>query len=292
MIKYKKTASDIIFRVFLIIFMTLVVLVTIYPLWYILIGSFNEGLDFLRGGVYLFPRKFTWENYAVVFDNQDLIKGFIVTVARTVIGSVTHTLFTATFAYGFMQKKLRLKKAYFGLCVFTMFVNGGLIPTYIVITMLGFTDNILVYFIPTLFSFWDGLILMNFFRGIPESLYESARLEGAGEYRIFYSIVIPLSVPGLAAILMFSLVGHWNSYFDSMLYMVRNTDLRTLQHIIMNMIKSKKNINSGVLLPDSQVTSDAIQFASMVVATLPIIVAFPFLQKYFIAGVLVGSVKE
>ena len=292
MIHYKKSAGDIAFKIILALIMTSIVLLTLYPLWYIVVASFNEGLDFARGGVYFFPRKFTLKNYSIVFANDDLLRGFIITIARTVIGSVTHTLFTAIFAYGFMQKKLKFKKLYFRLCVFTMFVNGGMIPTYIIITELGFQDNFLVYIIPTLFSFWDGLIFVNFFSGIPDSIYESARIEGANEYRIFYQIVIPLSIPGFAAILMFSVVGHWNAYFDSMLYMVRNTEMRTVQHIIMLMIKNKNTTNTGVLLPDSNVTSDAIQFASMVVATIPVVIAFPFLQKYFIAGVLTGSVKE
>ena len=217
MMKYKNSAGDVAFKTFLGVFMFIVVVCTIYPFWYVIVGSLNEGVDFARGGVFFFPRAFTFENYAQVFSNSSLLSAFIVTIMRTVIGATTHTLFTAIFAYGFMQRKLKGKKFYFGLCVFTMFVNGGMIPTYIVITKLGFSDNFLVYIIPTLFSFWDGLIFANFFRGIPESVYESARIEGAGEYRIFFHIVIPLSIPGIMAIMMFSFVGHWNAYFDSML---------------------------------------------------------------------------
>ena len=291
MMKYKRSVGDVGFKIFLAIFMTIVVICTIYPFWYVIVGSFNEGLDFAKGGVFFFPRAFTFENYAQVLSNESVFKGLFVTIFRTVIGAVTHTLFTALFAYGFMQKGLKGKRLYFGLCLFTMFVNGGMIPTYIIITKLGFSDNFLVYIIPTLFSFWDALIFVNFFRGIPESVYESARIEGAGEYRIFLSIVIPLSIPGLMAIMMFSFVGHWNAYFDSMLYMVRNTDMRTLQHIIMDMIKSKKSAITGVSAASSKLTSDSVQFASMIVATLPIVIAFPFLQKYFVSGVLTGSVK-
>lgn len=292
MIRYKKTVGQKTFTAVNAIAMFAIVLTALYPFWYILVGSFNEGLDFVRGGVYFFPRAFTLENYKVVFANDDLVRGFLITVLRTLVGSITHTLFTALFAYGFMQKRLKFRKFYFGLCVFTMFVSGGLVPTYIIITKLGFQDNILVYIIPTLFSFWDALIFSNFFAGIPQSVYESARMDGASEHRIFYQLVVPLSVPGFAAIFMFSAVGHWNAYFDSMLYMVRNTQLRTLQHIIMLMVKSQGSSNAGVLLPGVRVTSDSVQFASMVVSIVPIVLTFPFLQKYFVAGILTGSVKE
>ena len=189
------------------------------------------------------------------------------------------------------------KNFYAILCLIPMFVAGGTVPYYQVIVKLHLNNTFWVYILPGLFSYWNVLIVRTFFTGIPEALVESARIEGAGEYRILWQIVFPISLPVVAALVIFTSVGHWNSYFDSMIFMSSRKELYTLQHIVMKLVTEKdaaKNMaSSGVNLGivSNNVTSDSIQFASIIVSILPIVAVYPFMQKYFIKGVLIGSVK-
>lgn len=294
MVKYKKSAAGVAFDLFNVLFMLLVMFCTVYPFWYVVVGSLNDSTDFLRGGVFFWPRKFSLLNYSEVFGNDSLLNAFGVTIARTAVGVVTHIVFTGIFAYGMAYKNLMGKKVYSIICIIPMFIGGGIIPYYLLLVNLGLTNTFWVYIVPWLFSFWDSLILRMGFQSIPDSLFESARIEGAGEIRIFWKIALPLSLPIFAAIAIFNGVGQWNSYFDSLLYNANTEQFKTLQHLIVEMIKRNEG-NSGNIGPGgmpTKVTSESLQYASIVVATLPIVLIYPFLQKFFVKGVLVGAVKE
>ena len=294
MVKYKKSAAGVAFDLFNVLFMLLVMFCTVYPFWYVVVGSLNDSTDFLRGGVFFWPRKFSLLNYSEVFGNDSLLNAFGVTIATTAVGVVTHIVFTGIFAYGMAYKNLMGKKVYSIICIIPMFIGGGIIPYYLLLVNLGLTNTFWVYIVPWLFSFWDSLILRMGFQSIPDSLFESARIEGAGEIRIFWKIALPLSLPIFAAIAIFNGVGQWNSYFDSLLYNANTEQFKTLQHLIVEMIKRNEG-NSGNIGPGgmpTKVTSESLQYASIVVATLPIVLIYPFLQKFFVKGVLVGAVKE
>lgn len=291
-VKYQKKAGEVIFDVCNCVLMAVILFITIYPIWYVLVGSLNEGNDFLKGGIYFFPRKFTFENYIEVFNTPELLNAFLVTVARTVVGVVTHVLFTGLFAFGFCRKGLVLKKLYWVICIIPMFIGGGLIPFYLLLVDLHLTDTFWVYIIPALFSFWDVLILSNFYNGIPESLFEAARIDGMGEFKLFFKIVFPLSLPVFAAIALFTGVGQWNSFFDSLLYNPLSPQYKTLQHLVVEMLKDATTTGGTTHGGGKGTTTESVQYASIMVSTIPILVIYPFLQKYFVYGVMTGAVKE
>lgn len=295
MVKAKKSAGEKVFDIVNCTVMAILIFATVYPFWYVIVGSFNEGLDFNKGGIYFWPREWSFANYEKVFQNDDLVNALFITVSRTVIGVVTHTLFTGLFAFGFYRKDLVFKRVYWIICIIPMFIGGGTIPYYLWLQKLGLTDNFLVYIIPWMFAFWDVLVLTSFFDGIPASLCESARIDGISEFGLFFKIIFPLSLPVFAALALFNGVGQWNSFFDSLLYNMGAPELKTLQHVVVLMLKDAQETSSGGFVPGgshANTTSTSVQYASIVVTTLPILVLYPFLQKYFVYGVMTGAVKE
>jgi len=268
---------------------------TLFPLWTVIVGSFNQGLDYMYGGVYFWPRVWTIDNYYMVVRDVSIWKGYLVTIGRTVIGTVTSVLFTSIVAFGIGRKGLKGRKFYYWFMMVTMFFGGGLIPYFILLKTLNLLNNFLVYVVPSLFSVYNMIVLTTFFSQLPESLYEAARLDGAGEYRIFFTLVLPLSKPVLSTVILWSVIGHWNSYLDSMYY-VTNPDLYSLQYVLMRII-NKSSVptgGSGTLPPGilETVTAKTISFAAIVVSVLPVLVTYPFLQKYFAGGITTGAVKE
>jgi len=283
--------------------MILLVMIVImaYPLWFILVGALNEGQDYMRGGVYLWPRAFTLDNLKVVFSGKGgsngILLSFRVTVLKALIGTVTSVAFTCLVSYGLTRPNLRFKKIYIPFIMFTMFFSGGLIPYFILIRDLKLYNSFLVYIIPGLFSVWNMIIIQSFMRELPEALVESAKIDGAGEYKIFFRIIIPLCKPVIAAIALFTIVGHWNSYFDSMMY-TNDAALQTIQLYLKKVI-TDPSVAAGLgkqavtIVPDSaaKITAQSVKMAAMAVTALPVIAVYPFLQKYFVKGMTIGAVK-
>lgn len=291
--KKKLEAFDIVNGAIMVVMM----LVMLFPFWYCVAGSFNDGTDYLRGGIYLWPRKFVLSNYKAVFRDASIFNAFRVTIAKSVIGTATSLLVTSLAAYAMTRPTLKGKKFYAPFMTLTMYFGGGLIPYFLVIKNLNLYDSFWVYIIPGLFSVWNMIILRSFFAELPEGLVEAAKMDGAGEYRIFFQIVLPLSKPVLATIVLFSLVGHWNSYFDSMMY-TSSQSLQTIQFFLKKMITDPGTASSlassaAMAIPSEarKVTPQTIKLAAMVVTSLPIICVYPFLQKYFVKGTMIGSVK-
>lgn len=291
--KQKKNAFDYIN----IILMLAMMFVMIYPLWYIIVGSLNDGHDYMRGGVYFWPREFTIDNYQAIFYENTIVSAFAVTILKCLVGTVTSVFFTTWVAYGITRPNLKGKKFYIPFIMFTMFFSGGLIPYFVLIKDIGLYDSFWVYVIPGLFSVWNMVIIQSFLRDLPSEISEAAKIDGAGEYKIFFKIIIPLSKPVLAAITLFTVVGHWNSYFDAMMY-TNNPDLQTIQLFLRKVINDPAISTSlgnqaAQIVPDSvrRITPQSIKFATMVVTALPIILVYPFLQKYFVKGVTIGAVK-
>ncbi|SFM45909.1 putative aldouronate transport system permease protein [Paenibacillus sp. 1_12] len=271
----------------------LIVCMTLYPFYYVLVLSFNQGSDSVVGGVYLWPRNFTVDNYATFMSDSNWYKAFGVTVSRAIVGSVLGVLFTLLMAYGLAAKDLLFQKTYFTIVIFAMYFSGGLIPYYVVLRSLGLLNTFWVYVIPTMISTFFLLIAVSFFREIPQELRESAHLDGAGEVSIFIRIILPISKPLIATMALFMGVGQWNAWLDSV-YFVQNDNLRTLTFRMIETInKSRVPIDAIAFASDaSNVTSYSLQVTALIVSIAPIICVYPFLQKYFVQGIMLGSVKE
>lgn len=276
------------------ILMLVICFVSLYPVWYTVIISFNDSSDALRGGIYWWPRKFSLESYKTVFQDTTIIRAFMVTVLRTLIGTVTSVFFTAMVGYALSKKHIMGNKFYTILGTITMFFTGGLIPSFITLKNLGLYNNFLVYIIPSLFNFYNMIIFRSFFNELPAGLEESARLDGANDLMIFIRIVIPLSAPVIATIALFNGVGHWNDYFTGVLY-INDAELQPIQTYLFRIIASASASKTVVAMPAGvtaqQVSSQSVRLATMVVTTFPIMCVYPFLQKYFVKGMLIGSIK-
>lgn len=293
----KRSLGDSIFSITNGIFMLLVMVVTLYPFLNTIAVSFNNGLDTIRGGIYLWPREWTLQNYVSVFQNPNLTQAAFISVARTVIGTVVQLFCTAMLAYVLSRKEYMFNKLVTTLFVMTMYFSGGLIPGYMLIKQVGLLNSFWVYIIPGLIGVFNMIVIRTYIQGLSEGLIESAKMDGAGDFRIFMRIILPLSKPVLATVALFIAVGQWNSWFDSMLYTAGNRNLTTLQYELMKLLSSATS-QGGTVNVDSyknvtnMVTPVSIRAAITVVTAMPIVLLYPFLQKYFVTGLTIGGVKE
>ena len=294
--KRKKTSvGDTIFVICNTLFMILFVLITLYPILNTVAISLNDGTDALRGGIYLWPRKFTWKNYLTVLQKDNLLTGAYISVARTVVGTLLALIANAILAFIVSRKRFLFKKQLSLFWVITMYVNGGMIPTFLLYKNLGMTNSFWVYVIPGMFSAFNMLVIRTYMNGLPESLEESAQLDGAGYTTIFWKITSPLCKPVYATVALFVAVGQWNSWFDAMLYNRMSQHLTTLQYELMKLLSSVTNQgNSAEAMKNAAdaVTPTSVRAAATVLTMLPIICLYPFLQRYFVAGLTIGGVKE
>lgn len=297
--KRKKRISFSAFDAVNIFLLLIVAVVTLYPFYNVLIISLNDPTDTLMGGLYTHVRKFTFDNYMHFFSNKDFAGSFAMSVLRTVVGVPTSVLFTAAFAYGVSKKYLVGQKLILRLMMITMYVNGGLIPTYILIRSIGLYENFLVYIIPALFSAYNAIILITFFKGIPAEIEESVRVDGGNDLVIFFRIVLPISIPVIATIALFNAVTQWNSWFDTILYGGRK--LMTLQAKLVEIIRdadaarkleaSGQAITASIVRAHFKPTVESVKATAMMVTAVPIVLVYPFAQKYFVKGIMVGSLK-
>jgi putative aldouronate transport system permease protein len=289
-------ASDMIFDIINYSLLAIIFIITLYPFYYVLILSFNNGLDAMRGGIYLWPREFTLDNYKMFLNDQTWSTALIVTVMRTVIGTILSLFFTCLVAYGLSFEKLLFRRFYMLLVIICMYFSGGLIPYYMTLKYIGLLNNFMVYIIPTLINFFFVLVAISFFQDIPKEMRESAMLDGASEITILTRIILPVSTPLLATIALFIGVGHWNSWFDSAFF-VNDENLRTLGYLMMEIInKSQISASTGgtaalAAASNQSTTSTSVQMTAVIIAIAPIICVYPFLQKYFVKGIMIGSVK-
>lgn len=267
-------------------------IIIIVPLWNILISSFTSGRSLNSGEFRLWPENFSLENYRAVFRDTSIWNAFFISIAKTVVGVITHVFFTAMFAYPLSKPDLAGRKFYTSIGIITMFFGGGIIPTYLLIKSLGLLNSFWVYIIPALFSYYDAIILMNFFRGVPSSLEESAKMDGASDWRIFLQIYLPLSKPSLATIALFNGVNQWNDFFTTKLYITDEKlyplQMKLYEIIVQSQMQAVQNPGSYAI----ETTTRGVQLATIVVTTIPILVIYPLLQRYFISGMMLGAVKE
>ena len=294
--KRRKTSfGDKIFTVCNVLFMIAFVVITLYPVLNTLAISLNDGTDALRGGIYLFPRKFTMKNYITVLEKDNLVTGAYITVARTVVGTVFSLVTNAILAYIVSRKRFLFKQQLSLFWVVTMYVNGGMIPTFLLFKGLHLTNSFWVYVIPGMISAFNMLVIRTYMNGIPDSLEESAQLDGAGYMTIFWKIISPLCKPVYATVALFVAVGQWNSWFDAMLYNRMSSEYTTLPYELMKLLSSVTNQgNSAEAMKNAAgtVTPTSVRAAATILTMLPIVCLYPFLQRYFVTGLTIGGVKE
>lgn len=292
-----KTMEDHIFSLVIAVVMTLVVIMTVYPFWYILVQSFNDGQDAIRGGIYFWPRTFSIDNYSTLLADTSWLNGILISVSRTVLGTLIGVLFTGLVGFAMSFDELQGRKIFFRLMIFTMYFSGGMIPFYIVLRSLRMLNTFWVYIIPGMLNVYFMLIMINFYRELPRAMYESAWLDGASDMTLFFRIVFPLSKASFATIALFFAVNQWNAWLDSVYY-VTNRSLRPIAYLMMEIINqadAQKTVTDAVAqgYASSTIssTTKSLQMAAMMISVAPILVVYPFLQKYFVKGVLIGSVK-
>ncbi|MFE4712754.1 MULTISPECIES: carbohydrate ABC transporter permease [Paenibacillus] len=281
-----------IFNAFNIAVLLIVSLVIMIPLWNVIISSLSSGRALAEGGFIFWSKEFSLENYRAVFRDSSIWQAFFISVSKTTLGVITHVFFCAMVGYALSKKHLRGRKLYVVMGVITMFFSGGMIPTYLLIKSLGLLNSFWVYIIPALFSYYDVVILMNFFRNVPDALEESAKIDGAGEWRVFLKIFIPLSMPAMATIALFNGVGQWNDFMTTKLYITDQAlyplQMKLYEVIVQSQTQSMQNIGSVMI----ETTTKGVQLATIVITTLPIVLMYPLLQRYFISGMMLGAVKE
>ncbi len=299
-IRIKRTKLEpIIFYSINTIIMVLVMIVMIYPFWNTIAVSFNNSRDTLRGGITFWPRDFSLFNYETVFKNKLLIIASINSVLRTLISTVLGVFTSAMIGYVLSRPEFLWRKLVTRFFLLTMYVSAGLIPQYFLMRNLHLIGNFAVYIIPGLISAFNIIIVRAYMQTLPSSLAEAAQIDGAGHFRIFIQIILPVCKPVLATIALWCAVGAWNSWFDTFIYCFGKDNLTTLQYEMMKMIsasmssgtnKSADAVYGNMVVTDS-VTPVSIRAAVTIVASVPILIVYPFLQKYFVNGVMIGSVK-
>ena len=289
----RRSRGELVFTAFNYTFFTLLCLIMLYPFWHVVMMSFSSVEATAKGGIFLWPKGFNLDTYSKVFKDPSIWSGYLTTISVTVIGTIFGTLFTATTAYALSKKRLPFGRVMSLLVLFTMLFSGGMIPGYLLMKDLHLIDNRLSLILPGLISAYNVIIMKSNFQSIPESLEESAKLDGANDVTIFWKIIMPLSKATVATIALFTAVGYWNDYFSSVLY-INSKDKWALQAVLRYMLTNTNQAMqaAGVtVVANVNVTAATIKAASVVVATVPILCVYPFVQKYFVKGVMIGGVK-
>ena len=282
-----------IFDYIIIFVLVLVSVIMVYPFWHEMMYSFSDPVEAATGGMFLFPRGFNLKSYWSVLRNKSVWTGFRVSVITTFTGTLIGVLLSSMLAYSMSKKEMPGRNILVGMIFFTMLFGGGMIPNYLLIKELKLIDSYGALILPGLCSAWNIFILKNSFTGIPASLEESARIDGANDLTIFFRIVLPLSKAVLATIALFTAVGYWNDYFSTILYII-SKDRWSLQAVLREILSNAQSAmsSSGISVrAEEAISSETVKAATVMVATVPILVVYPFIQKYFVKGMTVGSVK-
>ena len=294
-IRRPRTPGEWILDIFKVLFLTVVAVATVYPFWNVFIVSINDATDAVRGGLYLWPRVFSLQSYLNILTRSDFQQSILITVARTVIGTPLAVLCTAMAAYSLSRKELVAGKFWNLLFVFTMYFGGGQVPYYMVLKGLGLLDNFWVFIFPLIMSVYNIILIKSYIASMPESLFEAVKIDGGNDLVIFFRFVLPLAKPILMTVALFVAITQWNSWFDANLY-TSSENLKPMQSKLVEILnqyqtgattsQQMSNAKTGVT-----VTADSIRMAATMVATLPIIMIYPFIQKYFVKGIMLGAVK-
>lgn len=293
--KITRTPGEWVLDIVKVVFLAFVVVVTVYPFWNIFIISINDATDAIRGGLYFLPRKLSLSSYAEILGRSTFLASIKVSLARTLIGTPVAVLVTAMLAYPLSRKDLVGRKFWNLLFVFTMYFGGGLVPYYMVLKGIHMLNTFWVFIFPMMMSVYNMILIRSYIESMPDSLFEAAKIDGANDLVVFVKMVIPLSKPILMTVALFVAINQWNSWFDAYLY-TSDQALKPMQSILVEILnqyqtgastsQAMSNAKAGVT-----VTPDSIRMAATMVATLPIIMVYPFVQKYFVKGIMLGAVK-
>lgn len=268
----------------------LISVMMIYPFWYQISLSLSDAVKARQGGAFLIPRGFSLASYKTVLSSSAMGYGSVNTLKVTLIGTLLSLLVTSTTAYPLSRKDLPMHRFFTWMVVFTFIFSGGMIPTFLVVRELGLINSHWALILPSLVASYNVLIMRNFFSNIPKEVEESAYIDGAGDIRIFFSLILPLSGPVLATVGLWLAVGYWNNYFNALLYISRR-DMRVLQQILMEIINSSRADDVLNVENAAGITPETVKAASIMVISIPILLVYPFVQKFFVKGVMVGAVK-
>lgn len=296
----QNSIGDIISDVCIILFMVFMLVITLYPFLNVLAISFNESTDTVKNINFIFPRVFTLNNYKRLTQYENLSHSALISVARTVVGTVTGIFCSCMLAYTLSRRDYVLRHIIGRLFVITMYVGGGLIPSYLLIVSLHLNGTFWVYIIPALVSTWNVIVIRSFMDSLPYELQESAALDGAGDFFIFFRIIMPLCLPVIATVSLFLAVGQWNSWFDTYLYNAGKPELSTLQYELMKILSSTTSGNSSTRAMQNPNASSlartvsplSVRMAVTIVVIVPIVCVYPFVQRFFISGLTLGAVKS
>ncbi len=298
----RRSPGEQAFRAFNTVVLLVICFLTVYPFWYVLVQSLNDGQDAIRGHLFFWPRVFTLDNYGYVLSQRSLRLTYLNTIVRTVIGSGLCLAVTGLASYSISKKDFRGRNALITFFMIPMFIGGTVVSNYIVIAKLGLLDNWLVYVLPGSFNFFFLIIIRTFIMGLPISLEESAQIDGASYFTVFFRIVLPLCMPVVATVLLFSAVGYWLDFYTNLLY-VSNQKMMVLQYLLfmvlranrMSVLSQMQAMQTGAVSQltgsHSKVTEESVKMTVLVVITVPILLVYPFFQRYFIKGVLIGAIK-
>lgn len=290
----RKTKGDRIFDVVNTIILSLILIIILYPLIFVISASFSDPVKVLQGEVLLLPKGINIEGYKLVFSHDQIMSGYKNTLIYTVLGTSINLIMTILGAYPLSRRDFRARSFFTFLIVFTMFFSGGLIPTYLVVKQLGLIDTLWAIVLPGAVSVWNLTIMRNFFQtSIPFELQESAMIDGCGNFSLLWRVVLPLSTPIIAVMVMFYGVGHWNAFFNALVYL--SDEKKYPLQLVLRSILIQEQTGEMIAADDSvirrQMLAETIKYAAIVIASIPVLILYPFLQKYFVRGIMVGALK-
>lgn len=298
--KIKESPSRKVFQVFNYLLLLTITFICLYPFWYIVIYTFSDPAQVDINPPVFLPRGFSLKNYQDIFEISGFFHAVFISVLRTVVGTLTSVVACTFLGYLFTKDEMPGRKILYRFLIMTMYINGGLISTYIVIKSYGLLNNFWVYILPMLVSAYNVVLIKTYVEQLPAELEESARLDGAGYLTVFTRIILPLSKPIVATVTVFVAVGHWNSWFDNHIYTRGAEDLKTLQYLLYNYLNEAQRIANQIKNTTNaagmgnlvtSISSKGVRMTITVLASLPIFLVYPFLQKYFVKGIMVGAVK-
>lgn len=295
LIKKHKINSDTAINAVTVILAVIILILTVYPIYYCFILSFNDGMDAAKGGIYFWPRKFSLENYKIVFQNKSIYWAFFMTVLRTVIGTGAAIICLAMAAYALSKQDLVFRKFYMVFGIVTLYFSASAVHSYLLYRQLNILDKFSVYILPNIYQFYYIILFIAFFQELPQALIDSAKMDGASDFTVFFRIVLPMSKPVIATVSLFVGVWHWNDWFHPAFFVNREA-LMTLPAVLMRAMSLteaqqtlQKFMSTGI--GQNSITMESVRYAMLIVSVAPIAIIYPFIQKYFVKGMMLGAVK-
>lgn len=298
--KIKESRSRIAFQIFNYLLMLLITFICIYPFWHIVVYTFSKDSLVVTNPPVLLPRGFTLENYKNILEISGIFPAFLVSVLRTLVGTLAAVISCSFLGFLFTKEEMPFRKFLYRFLILTMYINGGMIASYIVMKSYGLLNTFWVYILPMTISAYNIVLIKTYMEQLPPSLEESAKLDGAGYITVFTKIILPLSKPIIATVAVFVAVGHWNAWFDNHIYTRGNENLTTLQYLLYNYLNEAQRLaeqvknasgTAGIAQMQEAISPKGIRMTITVIASLPIFLVYPFMQKYFVKGIMVGAVK-